>query len=356
MWTFSPPLREPDLSSLPTLSPEALERLVYLVGPARGGTSIINEAIGIHPDILGLPNMSHFVNNVWNHRTKVNARVFQAIFRLPGYFDLPQLLETLAVERAATLKRHVVRTLNAKKKNFRQLYQLYPLLYAMTARNHKDPSHIVCWHDKSNDWRNIRPVARHFPEARFIFVTRDPRGSTVSYADRMTKKTVRDVTAGRDIDDVIDGVVYWRIMMEQFRAFARRRPGRSLLVRFEDFMQKPESTLNRIFEFALGSPLPDDVVRQGLARLGGGATNDPNELYRGISSAPLERWKDHLSEDEVALIAAIAGDTAGKLGYPIEPAASATTILRVARRLSGVRRKTMFGAKMLYANAVPFIA
>ena len=341
---------------MPTLSPEALERLVYLVGPARGGTSIINEAIGIHPEVLALPNMSHFVNNVWNHRAKVSAKLFRTIFRLPRYFDLPELLETLSAEQAEMLARHVVRTVNARHKDFRRLYQLYALLYAMTAANRKDPARIVCWHDKSNDWRNIRPVARYLPQARFIFVTRDPRGSTASYADRMTKKTVRDVTAGRDVQDVIDGAVYWRIMMEQFRSFARRRPGRALLVRFEDFMQKPESTLNRIFEFALGSPLPDEVVRQGLARLGGGATNDPNELYRGISNAPLERWKDHLSEDEVALIAAIAGDTARKLGYPIEPAASATTILRVARRLSGVRRKTMFGAKMLYANAVPFIA
>jgi len=356
VWTFRPRPPAPDFSTLPTLTPEALERLVYLVGPARGGTSIINEAIGIHPEVLGLPNMSHFVNNAWNHRAKVSAKLFRAIFRLPRYFDVPELLETLSAEQAEMLERHVVRTVNARHKDFRRLYQLYPLLYAMTAANRKDPARIVCWHDKSNDWRNIRPVARYLPEARFVFVTRDPRGSTASYADRMTKKTVRDDAAGRDVQDVIDGAVYWRIMMEQFRTFARRWPGRSLLMRFEDFMQKPESTLNRIFDFALGSPLPDDVVREGLASLGGGATNDPNELYRGISSAPLERWKDNLSEDEVSLIAAIAGDTGRKLGYPIEPEASATAILRVARRLSGVRRKTMFGAKMLYANAVPFIA
>lgn len=349
-------MQYPNLSSVATVAPEALERLVYLVGPARGGTSIINMALGIHPQILVLPAMSHFVNHVWAHRRKVSERLFRGIFRMPRYFELPKILATLPADDAEPLRKYVMTTLTARNKDFRRLYQLYPLLYAMTPQNAKDPGEITCWHDKTNDWRNIAVVARYFPEARFVFVTRDPRGSCASLARRAITKEFRDKDDGLEVQDLIDGAVAWRVMMERFRVFSRKRPGRSLLVRFEDFMASPEVTLNRIFDFAAGKTLPDDLVRAGLEALEGGATNDPDESYQGISTVPHERWKKHLSPTEADLILAIAGGTARRLGYGGGNAGTRQSLVGAFRAVSGLNNKARFTAKLLYANALPLLA
>lgn len=348
-------MQYPTLSSVPTVAPQALERLVYLVGPARGGTSIIKMALGIHPQILVLPTMSHFVNHVWAHRRKVSERLFRGIFRMPRYFELAKILATLPEDDGERLGEYVMTTLKARNKDFRRLYQLYPLLYAMTPQNAKDPGEITCWHDKTNDWQNIAVVARYFPEARFVFVTRDPRGSCASLARRAITKEFRDKDDGLEVQDLIDGAVAWRVMMERFQVFSRKRPGRSLLVRFEDFMAAPEATLNRIFDFAAGKTLPDDLVRTGLEALKGTASNDPEEVYQGISTAPLERWQKHLSPTEADLILAVAGGSARRLGYESDSRVPPTTLPRAALKLPGVRRKMRFGAKLLYAAALPFI-
>jgi hypothetical protein len=247
-------------------------------------------------------------------------------------------------------------TLKARNKDFRRLYQLYPFLYAMTPQNAKDPGQITCWHDKTNDWRNIAVVARYFPEARFVFVTRDPRGSCASLARRAITKEFRDKDDGLEVQDLIDGAVAWRVMMERFRVFSRRKPGRSLLVRFEDFMASPEPTLNRIFEFATGARLPGEVIGAGLEALKGTTSNDPGEVYQGITTAPLERWRKHLSPTEADLILAIAGGSARRLGYGGGDGGSRQSLVGAFRAVSGLNNKARFTAKLLYANALPLLA
>ena len=62
------------------------------------------------------------------------------------------------------------------------------------------------------------------------------------------------------------------------------------------------------------------AIREGLDRLDGGATNDDSEIYRGLSKAPLTRWREALGQRELALIARVTEPTAARLGYELEPA------------------------------------
>ena len=69
-----------NIDQLCSISEEALENLVYIVGHPRGGTKFIQNAIGIHDDVLMLPNITHFMNLVWRYRKKVDQRAFTTLF------------------------------------------------------------------------------------------------------------------------------------------------------------------------------------------------------------------------------------------------------------------------------------
>ena len=69
-----------------SLSADALDRFVYIVGMARGGTTVVRDAIDVHDQVLVLPGMTHFMNQVWRYRKRVHQRLLNQIFRLPAFY------------------------------------------------------------------------------------------------------------------------------------------------------------------------------------------------------------------------------------------------------------------------------
>ena len=67
----------PDCGDLPVPTQDALDRLVYLVGPPRGGTTIMYFSLGLHDRILTLPMLSSFIPHVWRYRGKVHDRLLR---------------------------------------------------------------------------------------------------------------------------------------------------------------------------------------------------------------------------------------------------------------------------------------
>ena len=75
------------LENIGALSQPTLARLVYIVGTARGGTTLFHRMLGINDQILTFPGPSHFINHVWAHRNKVHNRLFIQIFRMPTFYQ-----------------------------------------------------------------------------------------------------------------------------------------------------------------------------------------------------------------------------------------------------------------------------
>ncbi|HET6491530.1 MAG TPA: sulfotransferase, partial [Burkholderiales bacterium] len=294
--------------------PAALDRLVYLVGPARGGTSIIHAAMNVHPRALVLPGITYFIQHLWRYRNSVHERLLREIMRLPNFWSEKALKARLDPERYAAFVRLVNRAL--AQRDFNAMFQLYPIVYALLGESGKDLARVACWHDKHNDWRGIGIIAKQMPAAKFIFVVRDPRSVALSNAIRA------DLKEGELLDypsrqNLIESTLYWRLLVQKCLSFKARHPERAVVVRYEDFVEAPEATLNRIFAFTVGEPLAEEEITAGLAAIQGNATNDSAGRYRGITREPVARWKKMLQPEDIALIEALTAPTARKLGYDI---------------------------------------
>ena len=77
------------------LTPEALERLVYLVGSPRGGTTVITRSFYLSERVFACPNPTRFTHRVWRHRNKVDGRLLTEIFKMPTFYHERRALRTL---------------------------------------------------------------------------------------------------------------------------------------------------------------------------------------------------------------------------------------------------------------------
>jgi hypothetical protein len=343
MTTEIPTELAPDLPSA-----AVLDRLVYLVGPARGGTSVIHHAMDIHPQTLVLPNVTHYLQRVWRYHRKVHLRMLQEIIRMPSFWDDRAARKRLGEERYPLLRRVINRSLDSHE--LAEMHKLYPMMFALTPAFTKNLQGLACWHDKENDWRYLGELARAFPLGKFIFVVRDPRSVSLSGGVRLAVKA-GERTKYPPRGELITMALYWRLLVQRCLDIAHKYPDRSIVVRFEDFIEAPAQTLNRIFEFTTGAPMDAATVERGLGAMSGGGTNSQTADYSGISREPLDRWKSMLTAEDVAVVEQITAPTAQKLGYDIARKDGLLPMLRNLQNVNGGSARLKATLKALLSEA-----
>lgn len=327
-----------------SMSPEALERLIYVVGSARGGTSVTKEVIGAHDNVISFHGPTHFLNHPWRHRRRLEPRLWNVVFWLPATVRRAQVRDSLPSDRRAAYIRHVNATL--ARRDFRELYQLYPLTRALDPDEPRAPEDVVAWLDKGNDFWGVELIARHFPQAKFVFVVRDPRGSVASLAKRMADDRP-DTVLRVEPRDVVASAIYWRNLAQQELRFARRHPERTIFFRFEDMVTRPLEIVPRLYEF-LGLPaMPEVVLRSKLDGIVYSASLS-REQGSGLSAKPVDRWRSSLSDDAIDTIAEICGTTARRFGYELKEPARRRSLLAVAGQMRGRRAQMVAAAKLVY--------
>jgi len=333
------------IAELNSFSEQALNNFVYIVGPARGGTTIFRDSVGIHDQVLTLPGLTHFMNQVWRYRNKIHGRLLNQVFRLPGFYDEQDVLESLDEQKRKFLQQHIKSTL--AKKDLRLMWQLYPLIYSLDKANTKETKNIACWVDKSNDCYGLETILKYFPYAKFVFIFRDPRASVLSLSKRRLVKDNADGNSQWSIG-IIESCIYWRNMAQKMLSFCKRHPDNIHKVTFEDFITSSPETLNSVFKFINVQEFSREIIQRKLSEMRYGATNDPEDVGRGISKKPLERWKTALTKQDLSLIAELTGPTARKLGYDIPKPSHANGITGLMKNIPGTKRRTVIALKTAY--------
>jgi hypothetical protein len=339
-----------EMDGLGTLPQEVLDGFIYIIGSARGGTSILREAIGVHDQILALPGMTHFMNQVWRYRKRVHLRLLKQIFRLPGFYHETEVIRALGGEKGRKLQRYIGESFASL--DLRRMWQIYPLVYALDEENPKRPEGVLRWADKANDFYRVKDVANAFPNARFVFIVRDPRGSVSSLAKRMAVKEEYNFQARLDNAKLIEAAISWRRMTQRVLLFAKRNTERSKVIRLEDLLTAQCETLNDIFRFVGVSPMAEDVLQTRLDHLSYGSSNHPDQAGTGIQREPMDRWKKVLTEEQVGIIHRLTTVTALKAGYRIERPSDEMKIDAILEMIPSTWGKAIALSKVAYLQVV----
>ena len=297
-------------------------RPLFIGGCPRSGTTLLQVMLDMHPQ-LGIPRETNFIRQLWWQRTRFGDLSDPANRRRAARWILgDREHHTWRLRREHGIKR---------RQAVRRIVDAGPTMGSIVeacVRLHADPK--PRWGDKRPAYSGfIVPLLAMFPDAQYVNVVRDPRGAVAS-----------QLGLGWDAEAVAvpAATARWEGAIARTDQTVRRLgPDQLLDVRYEDLVADPRAELERILAFAA---LPGgDVVETMISGERHGEFGGVHELVaEPVTTASIERWRERLSPQEIALVEHGTKELMERFGYrPIheaEPEPHAVRELARQRRLN----------------------
>jgi hypothetical protein len=207
------------------------------------------------------------------------------------------------------------------REDFRSGERSYCRLFALLEEQHAARVGKPRWGDKSlNTERYAERVFECFPDARILHMIRDPRDRHASVLKRWKSRGgVGSATAA------------WLASVQLAERNVALHPDRFRVVRYEDLATEPEATLRELCAF-IGEPYEPAMLSMSGAsdfRDAGGNSSFGRFAVGQISTASIGRYRDVLSDGDIAFMDRHAGAAMARHGYPIaRPALGTASMLR----------------------------
>jgi Sulfotransferase family len=302
----------------------------FIVGPSRSGTSMVRELLNGH-DSVWITRETHYFDDL---RTRFRgreagplsaeeARRCEAYFLARGHlaYGATASADQSSIDRKE-LAQEAAQLGAGPDAYFEAFCRLRARANDRTRWGEKTPRHAF----------RIEEMLTAFPSARIVCLIRDPRAVVASYRDWTARAALApeldtpfssDRRRARRSYHVVLASLMWRSATQASLA-ARRQygPERILLQSYEKLVSEPESSTRGLCEW-LGLSYQPAMLDVPLVQ----SSYAPGE-QRGISIAPLARWREKLTPAEVSVIQSSCRELMREFGY--EPAATKIAPLRTA--------------------------
>ena len=279
------------------------EKPIFMIGAERSGTTLVMALLGAHSRIA-VPEV------VWYYPR------FQPYLHTFGDLKIEENFRTLAAEMVFGLKTPFwgmkvnVHTIVdevielAPERSFAGLYAAMHLRFAQSVNKPR-------WGEKTpHNLFFVEPMHKDFPEAQFIYITRDGRDASVDYMESSFGPT-NIYMAANSWKRCRNAVKQWREPL--------RNKGLWFDIKYEELVTQPEKVMRATCEF-LGEEFEMsmfDFFKGDLAKARG-ATRDHKPLGQPISDRYIGIHKDLLSQRDQRIFAAAAGKELVEAGYELD--------------------------------------
>lgn len=165
----------------------------------------------------------------------------------------------------------------------------------------REPAPLL-WGDKYPEFLFLLdPLARIFPQARWIFVARRPEANVEALARKLAPQAGR--VRGKAVFTLADCAQQWVDWNQAWLDFRARIPAeRRLELRYEDWIARPQEVANQLGSFLGINLLAEPACQRELARL------DPGRA---------ERWRSAPEAEEIERLcrAPVFDKILGQFGY-----------------------------------------
>ena len=268
-------------------------RPVFVAGPDRSGTTLMFAILASHPDLCMVRR-----TNVW--------RFFDGRY---GSLAKTDNFERCLADMVGYRKmRHLAPDADRIRREFSEGPPTYGRLFSLFYEHHAERSERPRWGDKSLHTEHFADrIFVEFPFATVVHMVRDPR-------DRYASVRRRN---GGDLSRVGAATARWLESTRAARRNVRRHPARYMVVRYEDLVSDPETTLRRVCVL-IGAPFaPEMLALDGLPELrdSGGNSSFGGMVPGAISTNAVGRFSDALRPHEHAFIELVAARHMRAFGY-----------------------------------------
>ncbi|MCL4456504.1 MAG: sulfotransferase [Nitrospirae bacterium] len=279
------------------------EKPIIMIGAERSGTTLVMAMLGCHPRIA-VPEV------VWYYSR------FRPYLHTYGDLNKDANFRTLAEEMVFGLKtpfwgmkvnpRTIVDEIisEVKERSFAGIY------CAMHERFAREAGNKPRWGEKTPyNLFFVKEILEDFPNAQFIFITRDGRDASADYLESAFGPT-----------NIFCAAQVWKMCQNAVKPW-REKLGSSqwMDVKYETLVKEPEKILKQACDF-LGEkydPAMLEFYKTDLAKARG-ATKDHKPLGHATSDKYIGIYKDLLSLREQRIFTTVAGKELVEAGYELD--------------------------------------
>lgn len=306
---------------------------LFIMGSIRSGTSLLQSLLDGHPELVVDAGESKFFDRSYRRlrfatakrRAGIARRHLLHIFQ-PGGDYHAKFLQHVSCEEVA---RNFERNLEASRRRLSEFLPAYVLAYGEASGQLTETCRY--WVEKTpySELRS-RLLLKWYPEARFIYVVRDPRDVFSSIKVRALRKASKA--------DAASFAVTWRASVRKAKALQRRLGGqRVLIVRYEELADDTRKVTAELRAF-LG--IADDPVlsvpTKGAGRVLWEGNRSSTEKSIELSPRVTYDWQSLLSDGERRALSYWLARDALDFGYELCPAAGRPSLRE--RALQQLRR------------------
>lgn len=243
----------------------------FILGFSRSGTTLFRHILNVHPNLAVVEEPHYWVKYYENIdlfgdlNNDVNlVRLLKSIFST-GRFKS----HGLDIEIDNTLIEAI---------NPRTYSRVIDVLFAKYAKQNGKPRWSV---DNPSDIAKIPKVLELFPDAKFIFLIRDIRGVVGSSIQVLGNDDFNYYKFGQG----------WIEGIELFKKNVSNLPeDRWLIVRYEDLVSNPDSTLRLVCKF-IDEPYSERLINYNEYALDDVAHTKSDSYLKKISTGSIDKWK-----------------------------------------------------------------
>jgi tetratricopeptide (TPR) repeat protein len=235
------------------------QRLAFLGGHPRSGTTLLEQILGVHPDILAFDESEAFVHQIWNQLAPMNATSALTV----------EALDKLPASRRAEMGRSYLKSL------LREISG-EPASPVLLDKNPSPTASLHLW-------------LRVFPELKVIIALRDPRDIVVScYFQNLTltPTNANFLSLERTVKHYADLMDVW-LRLRELGGFDW------VETRYEDVVANLQSEGKRVTEFCGLSWHPLQANHQEAARRKILFAPTYNDVTKPIHNRAIGRWQNY---------------------------------------------------------------
>jgi Sulfotransferase family len=300
---------------------------IFIVGPGRSGTTLVRSILSAHPRIT-IPAETHFLLHAANHglRLREAPKDFNKFWE---YFKKSVQFASLDISEASCLRFLEMRKSYSFKDIFDSILVVCQEKAGKPRVGEKTPDHAA-FIGYLLDW---------YPDARIIFLQRDPRAMTASQLktpwvkEKLVPRSWRSaLVVGSHLEMVAFLARYWSDQYDMFFA-PFQKDARVMLLKYEDMIHNPEENLRRICRFIEEDF--DEIMISGHKELSGPSDrlDDKHwpewhqshfERSRGpVKADSLNKWRAELRPMDLMMIEGRCEAEMRKAGYEFTCSAAA---------------------------------
>ena len=271
---------------------------IFILGTERSGSNLLRLILNAHSQIV-VPHPPHilhyFAPLLANYGDLADDRRFRALVH-----DVHALVGAHIHPWDWIPSREEV-FVNSKT---RTLFAVYAAIHE-SLRQHGGKARWGCKSTFMVD--HVAEVRSAFPNARFLWLFRDPRDVAASSKESVFSTFHPSFSAKLWVD-------------QQTKALQAEPEGGVLRMRYEDLVAEPEEAVRRLCSF-LDEPFEPTMLRwfeDREARKSADLSESWKNTAAPMQSDRLARYRRDLSPEEIGAVESIAGPVMTRLGYPLD--------------------------------------